>query len=69
MRKDEVLRTLRLHGQEQVAERMEKLEEKSQEKLVGQISKIDWDVTQSIKSRASVDEEARKVEPLKAVEL
>ena len=67
MRITETINELKEHGQEKIAERLQTLSGLQQEKLIAQISKIDWSDVESISNKKSETGE-KNVEPLAAVE-
>lgn len=63
-----VLETLRLHNQEEVAQRMEQLDQAGQKRIASQVAKIDWKMLDNIQNQKKSEVKDRKVEPLAAVE-
>lgn len=69
MNKQEAISILKEHNQEHVVKRLEALGDDAAKKLISQVAMIDWKVVESINDKAEDKGEAKKIEPLAAVEI
>lgn len=69
MNKQEIIDILKIHNQEHIAKRLEILTDDSAEKLISQVSTIDWDMIESIGDRAEACRDNNRIEPLDAIEI
>ena len=69
MNKQEAISILKEHNQEHVIKRLEALGDDAAKKLISQVAMIDWKVVESIKDKAEDKGDAKKIEPLAAVEI
>lgn len=67
MELNETIELLKKHHQDKIINRLLALDTKRQEKIIAQVSKIDWEVVESIHSPERNDTN-KKIEPIKAIE-
>lgn len=69
MNKQQTINILNGHNQECVAKRLETLGGESADKLISQISMIDWSVLESLSKKSDENRADAKIEPLQAIEI